>query len=426
MKIKHVNLNILFLLSIFLTVSCVNNKEDLSLKIIPLENTVEKFNILNLSNYTAEIKYIPLETNDSVLIGRILQISYENGKFLIRSTSSFMSECFLFDIKGNFCSKIGNHGQGPDDYLGLIHSFILGNHIYLIDVYGNNLFIYDTNGFLVENNNLRRIYENTDKKREYDLVLQIFPLKKDTFVMNVGSSYGYYPKAILFETYQSNTKIIKEYPNHEIIDKKKSPGGSPNEFGIMYRFKDDVRTYRAINDTIFTIAQNLEMKEAFVFESGKFRLPLSIVERRETTSYKNYIIPRNIFESFDHLFIEFNFGNHAPEPFEYTSLTGRQAINSDVYGVFDKNSGELTLMKQPTKGKLGFKNDVDNGPIIWPHYISSNNELVSYISPEEFMDYYEKTENPTPRMTEIAKNLKIDDNPIVIIAKLKEKDNGAK
>ena len=42
------------------------------------------------------------------------------------------------------------------------------------------------------------------------------------------------------------------------------------------------------------------------------------------------------------------------------------------------------------------------------------------------MDYYEKTENPTPRMTEIAKNLKIDDNPIVIIAKLKEKDNGAK
>ena len=91
-----------------------------------------------------------------------------------------------------------------------------------------------------------------------------------------------------------------------------------------------------------------------------------------------------------------------------------------MYGVFDKSTGELALMRQPIKGKLGFKNDIDNGPVIWPHYISTNNELVTYIYPEDFIEYYENTENPSPRMTEIAKNLKIDDNPIVIIAKLKK------
>ena len=126
------------------------------------------------------------------------------------------------------------------------------------------------------------------------------------------------------------------------------------------------------------------------------------------------------YESSNHLFIAFDFGNHAPEPFEIiNAVIGVKSTNSRVYGVFDKNTGELTLMRQPIKGKIGFKNDIDNGPVIWPHYISSNNELVTFIFAEDFLDYYEKTETPTPQMTEIAQNIKYDDNPIVIIAKLK-------
>ena len=77
-------------------------------------------------------------------------------------------------------------------------------------------------------------------------------------------------------------------------------------------------------------------------------------------------------------------------------------------------------MRQPEKGKFGFKNDVDNGPVIWPHSISSNNELVTYISVDEFMEYYEKNENPTPQLKTIAEKVNFDDNQIVIIAKLKE------
>jgi len=62
-------------------------------------------------------------------------------------------------------------------------------------------------------------------------------------------------------------------------------------------------------------------------------------------------------------------------------------------------------MKQPIKGKLGFNNDIDGGPVVWPHYVSSNNELVTYISTEEFLDYFDKIENPTPQMIEISKRL---------------------
>jgi hypothetical protein len=120
------------------------------------------------------------------------------------------------------------------------------------------------------------------------------------------------------------------------------------------------------------------------------------------------------------LFFRFDFGNHSPEPYERISPTGLQYTAYDVHGVFDKRTGELTLMRQPVKGKLGFRNDIDNGPVIFPHYISSNNELVTYIQPEEFMDYYARISNPSAALKEIADRLRIDDNPIVIVAKLKE------
>ena len=77
-------------------------------------------------------------------------------------------------------------------------------------------------------------------------------------------------------------------------------------------------------------------------------------------------------------------------------------------------------MKQPVKTKLGFKNDIDGGPVIWPGYISSKNELVTYLSAEEFLEHVEQMKDPSPKLAELAKRIKPDDNPIVIIAKLKD------
>lgn len=215
-------------------------------------------------------------------------------------------------------------------------------------------------------------------------------------------------------------------------DINKPRGGfTSSELGSMYRFKDDVRIYKPINDTIFTISQDAKIKDAFILELGKYGPTLSYFERKEIGGDLNemirqrnslsqkFIFINTIYESRNHLFFKFTFGNHAPEPFEYVGFFGN-SISSEVCGVFDKFSGKLALMRQPIKGKLGFKNDIDNGPVIFPHYLSSNNELVTYISVEDFLDYYEKIDKPTPQMAEIAKNIKIDDNHIVIIAKLKE------
>ena len=401
------------------TVSCDNKKDDILPTIIPLASTVGNYNILNLSEFVTEIKYIPLETNDSVLIGqKILNIIYEDEEILVLDVSfSNKNNCYLFDNNGKFSCKIGEMGQGPNDYLHINSISKLKNLIYLMD--WNKILIYNSSGNLVKNINLQ-----SNKNYNESSGPNIIPLKKETFVANVISVSNYYPTAYLFENNLSMIKTTKEYPHNTKYKKQKTAGYSSSELGIIYSFKDDVRIFRGINDTIFTIGQNTEIKEAFILEMGKYRTPLSYYEANFDDK-KNYdgkfISLVNIYESLHHLFISFNFGNYALEPFEATDpVFGGQYIKYDVYGVFEKSTGGLSLMRQPIKGKFGFKNNIDNGPVIWPHYITSNNELVTYISPEEFIEYYEKTENPSPRMTEIAKKLKIDDNPIVIIAKLKK------
>ena len=417
-KQTRITANCLLIFFIFLIVSCDNKKDVLSPKVIPLASAVGNYSVLNLSEYATEIRYIPLETKDSVLIGVIRQIVYENERILILDYSS---NCFLFDNNGKFLCKIGQMGQGPEDYISIGQVSIHENLIYLIGF--DKMLIYDIDGHLVGTNNLL----SDDISAEYDRMGSgmVVPLKKDTFVMNVCRMMGYYPKAILFETYQSGVKLIKEYQNYIKIDKLPPGIMSSDELGIMYSYKDEVRIFKIINDTVFSIGKSMEMKDAFIFDLGKYKPTLSFIEGKEARDNrfdysKKFITLRNIFESNNYLFIDFNFGNHSPEPIERISSGGNPYTANYMYSVFNKFTGELILMKQHIKGKFGFKNDLDNGPVIWPHSVSSKNELVTYISVEEYLDYYDKIENPTLQMSEIAKNARMDDNQILIIAKLKE------
>ena len=401
---------------IYLAISCGHKKENLSPHIIPLESAVGDYHILNLSDYATDIRYVPIETQESSLIGGMRQIVYENEQIII---SDDINNCYLFDNNGKFIRKIGSAGRGPNEYLYIPRVYVHNNLIFLND--RSKLIIYDTNGFLIDNINLW----SSDLSRSY-IVRNVLPLSRDTFVMDVVTlDNEYYPKAILFESYQLNAKPIKEYPSSVKLDKVAAAFSISDEEAIMYRFKDEIRTYKYINcDTLFTIGQDTEMKSAFIFELGQYRPTLSYLEFRDgPDGGMNFIRPANIFESINHLFIEFSFAKYAPEPFKYTySFPGsdpRERTNYNVCGVFDKSSGQLTLMKQSIKGKLGLKNDVDDGPIIWPHYISSNNELVTYISAKDFLDYFNKIEEPSPQLIEISKQIGMDDNPIAIIAKLK-------
>ena len=48
-------------------------------------------------------------------------------------------------------------------------------------------------------------------------------------------------------------------------------------------------------------------------------------------------------------------------------------------------------------------------------------KMVSFCNAQDFLDYYETLEDPSPEIKRLATNLSPDSNPIIVIANLKKK-----
>ena len=58
------------------------------------------------------ISFIPLETNDTCLLGTASRIIYKNAIYYIKSNNRI----YLFDDKGDIIRIINRHGDGPEEY----------------------------------------------------------------------------------------------------------------------------------------------------------------------------------------------------------------------------------------------------------------------------------------------------------------------
>ena len=418
MKNQEHNLALLFLCSFFYILCCgCTKKENIDKVVIPVGDVVGTGSILNLSDYAESIEYVPLETNDSVLISKIDQIAFEDGVIVIKDGSY---SCKIFDENGKYRCSVGRLGEGPDEFVAIRRiDLIPGANQLFMEAVPQKYFLYDTEGNLIQH------IKYPNYPPDYN-AYGITRLNENIYYADIVSYLNIHYQGMLFRVDSSLSEVIKEFPNyvHREKEDKHSFSGT-YEVATTYRFKDNVRTYKAISDTIFTVGPDMEMRTAYIFDFGKYKATpewmLAMIRNKEL----NYVYPRGLFESDAFLFLNFFMGNHAPERYEYIKINpaGQKVkmTNYNVYGVFDKKTGELKLMNQPEKAQLGFKNDLNGGMVFWPNYISSNGKMVSFCDAQDFLDYYESLEDPSPEIKRLAANLSSDSNPIIVIANLKKK-----
>ena len=70
---------------------------------------------LYASDFVSDIEYIALETNSQCLIGNPCNVSISENYILVYSIKEV--EFLLFSRTGKFIRKIGQMGNGPEDYL---------------------------------------------------------------------------------------------------------------------------------------------------------------------------------------------------------------------------------------------------------------------------------------------------------------------
>nr|WP_321522019.1 6-bladed beta-propeller [uncultured Macellibacteroides sp.] len=418
MKNEEHNLSLLFLCYFFCILCCSCNKKEKQDKIvIPVRDVVGTGSILNLSDYAESIEYIPLETNDSVLITKIDQIALEDGAIVINDGSY---SCKVFDENGKYRCRVGRLGEGPDEFVSIRDiDLIPGTNQLFMEASPRKYFLYNIDGNLIQHIK----YPNYPPDyRAYGVTR----LNANIYYADIVSYLNIHYQGMLFRVDSSLSEIIKEFPNyvHREKEDKHSFSGT-HEVATTYRFKDNVRTYKAISDTVFTVGPDMKMRAAYIFDFGKYKATPECLLAKIRNKEHNYIYPRGIFESDAFLFLNIFMGNHAPEQFTfvktYSEGTKVNFTNYNVYGVFNKKTGELKLLNQPEKGKQGFKNDLDGGMVFWPNYISSDGKMVSFCDAQDFLDYCESLEDPSPEIKRLAANLSPDSNPIIVIANLKKK-----
>jgi hypothetical protein len=105
-------------LILFLLTGCGNNvqKKVEKLEVIPISTIDLSATYPQMDNgYDCELEYIPLETNDKVLIAGRNHLSYVSEEKII-ITNTNLGDIFVFDSKGKALSHFNHRGRGPEEY----------------------------------------------------------------------------------------------------------------------------------------------------------------------------------------------------------------------------------------------------------------------------------------------------------------------
>ncbi len=412
---------------------CKNSKSAGNLNTIDLASNVGKGEVVNLSEVANDIRYVKLETNESSLIGRFPKAYYENERIYVITAQVIR----VFDINGKFLFKFDRRGRGPEEYINV------GNFLFLpgtdnIVVYnhgfGSNskLLYYDNNGMFIRSKEIPR---SANLSSEKVIILNNSMYINSLHLLNRDSATY---NAIVYDSCfnvvkRVPTPYLPEYERKTVMSMaKRDYDGSVtminagSYFSIhppqMYNFNDKVRFLINGNDTIFSMDSKLNYTPAFTVNYGKYKNQSSNREKILSTSGGHISMGTSYFiESEEYLVLKFNLREYCHETHEiiYTITKEPRVVKyTDTYALFNKKTGKFTLLNQPVKNMLGFREDIKNGPPFLPATISSDFRACAVYTASQIIDYAKKNE-AKGELKEIVKGLRDTDNPIVAIARMK-------
>ncbi len=232
-----------------------------------------------ISEIAESIEYIPLQTEDSILIGEVSKIIVWENKYYILDKLSETIFCFGSD--GKYQNRIYRQGTGPDEYLRIFNFTIdrgTGNIVIYSDM-GQGLYEYTSDGKFVKKTSVSfilssfqpqgdRIYYYLGQSPNMVLYKDIFPESYRYLVLNDGEpqsqqlhykyddSFLQIPLSDNNFTFYGDTILLTEYLKPEIywID-------SIGNLTPRYRIEFTTNTYApSFNENVDLERMNQEIK----------------------------------------------------------------------------------------------------------------------------------------------------------------------
>lgn len=242
--------NILLLLFTILLFGCTERKANI-IETIDLRSSLNKksTNTILPPIFDSIIK-IQLETSDSVLIKTIKSIIVDNDLLYVNNNN----KCHVFDKNGKYLYKIGNKGEGPNEYLDISQLIIKDKKKLIYDRIKSKIFIYDQTGRLVQIINV---------PFRFDKIAQ---LKNGNFIGYIPNTTGH--EKIKFGTFNEQGILLDSIPYTIQFDCQMF--FAFQDEGLFYQNNNNLYFKEYLNDTIFQIKEG-KLTPHLYFELGEMR-----------------------------------------------------------------------------------------------------------------------------------------------------------
>lgn len=353
---------------------------------------------ISLDDDIKSIEYIPLETNDSCLIGNILDLRISEDYIFIYNGKA--SEVLQFDKKGHFVRQIGREGNGPGEYSMITELAIDDAH--------KKVFIFQYSGAV-----LTYSFEG-----EF--------LCADTVIGNAGGMYVFSDGMRALKGLTMNP--IKNAPwAGALIDDKgkiiisKSLYPTMGDVNLFYMkeicfspFKDEVLLFTSCNDTVFCINSSSIQPRFLLNRSNEayYYNAVSDITKMDDLILNdlNTIGIYDLFETYRYLYIRIYKGNDI-----YIQRYNKENAHLESYcvpNIFVECSSSI-----PGNNVVGIETKITKGIPFWPEFYISNGtraQIVSSYSISMLKDKKYIYRIPSQL------NIKENDNPLIVIYTFKE------
>ena len=328
----------------------------------------------------ADVDYIPLETNDSIL-WRGREVLYLDDDYIVGANRN--NGVYFHDGKGKALNMFNKMGQGPKEYLDMykVQYDKKSDEIYINDMF--KYYVYDKEG------NFKRSFQGIEDKL-YSRIEQFFILNENELIQYnynnhytrvsrlTGEHLGDIKLGVADSTttlhFRKNNMIFNTIVSHFTKDK---------EGYIITSFS---------SDTTYLLTSNLQLKPIGV------RIPPV-----SSQDVPVFLLPVK----------------NTPRYYFMSTIKKEDSFPVKAY-MMDKKTNQIYYLKDYFKNKdyIGLKVHLDMfGPSVLADL--PNNVCVQSLNITKLCEAYEEGKL-SGKLKDIAANLKEDDNPVLMIIKFRE------
>lgn len=265
MKYIHLYLIFFFVLSACHSEKKQSEMRNQSIDIIQIRSDFKVGTGINLSSFVKNIDFIPLEVTDESLLRGIGKAAIYGDYIYVIDDPDYLSPCvYQFDKAGKFIRQIGAKGEGPEEFVEM-RGFVLDKdgNICIYDGVRKKILIYKSDGTFLHSINTYYTCDNFEYNDGYYYLYRYYP-----------DDYG---KIRVLDSSGKELRKYLERPKYPI-----SLGGSQ----VIKTTEKDILCYEALNDTVYNFdGENMKVK--YIFDFGKYSLPLTVKEQYMESMAKN-------------------------------------------------------------------------------------------------------------------------------------------